>query len=106
MELDQVLLHDAAHLARRNDWSNLAQQVVVALFRFNPAVLWISRQLSLEREIACDDRVTLATGTTKRYALCLTKLAELARFGTQSGAGIGSVDVKNSTKQEDQYATG
>src|SRR5437667_12551359 len=34
--------------------------------------------------------VTLATGTTKRYALCLTKLAESTRFGTHQALASGA----------------
>jgi beta-lactamase regulating signal transducer with metallopeptidase domain len=96
-ELDQILLHEAAHLSRGDDWSNLVQQVLIAVFPFHPAVHWISRQLNTEREIACDDWVTTVTGKTKRYALCLTKLAELTRLETHqilaSGAWISKTQL-------------
>jgi beta-lactamase regulating signal transducer with metallopeptidase domain len=75
-ELNQILLHELAHLRRRDDWTNLAQQIVKALFFFHPAVWWIERKLSLEREMACDDAVLAATAKPHAYAECLTHLAE------------------------------
>ena len=52
-ELEHVLRHELAHVNRRDDWSNLAQQTIQAALFFHPAIWWISSRLSLEREIAC-----------------------------------------------------
>jgi len=73
--LNPVLRHEIAHLQRWDDWINLAQQAVRALFGFHPAVLWISRRISIEREIACDDRVLHAGQKPREYALFLTEFA-------------------------------
>jgi hypothetical protein len=75
-ELKQVVLHELAHLRRGDDWTNLAQQIVKALLFFHPAVWWIEKQVSLEREIACDDAVLAETANPRAYAQCLTHLAE------------------------------
>jgi beta-lactamase regulating signal transducer with metallopeptidase domain len=75
-ELNQILLHELAHLRRWDDWTNLAQKVVKALFFFHPAVWWIERRVSLEREMACDDAVIAETASPRAYAECLTHLAE------------------------------
>jgi beta-lactamase regulating signal transducer with metallopeptidase domain len=75
-ELNQVLLHELAHLRRKDDWTNLLQQVVKALFFFHPAVWWIERRISLEREIACDDAVLAETASPRSYAECLQHIAE------------------------------
>ena len=61
-ELDQIGLHEAAHLARKDDFALLAQRVIEALFALHPVVRWITRKIDLEREIACDDFVVEATG--------------------------------------------
>lgn len=84
-ELEHILLHELAHLRRRDDWTNLAQRFIEAVLPIQPAVYWISHRMSLEREMACDDWVIAATGTAKPYAASLTKAAELSQFGT---AGI------------------
>lgn len=75
-ELNQILLHELAHLRRWDDWTNLAQKVVKALFFFHPAVWWIDKKVSLEREMACDDAVIAETASPRAYAECLTHLAE------------------------------
>jgi beta-lactamase regulating signal transducer with metallopeptidase domain len=74
-QLDPILRHELAHVRRFDDWANLAQQGVKALFGFHPAVLWICRRLSLEREIACDDYVLHSGQKARDYALFLTEFA-------------------------------
>jgi beta-lactamase regulating signal transducer with metallopeptidase domain len=75
-ELKQILLHELAHLRRRDDWTNLVQQIVKALFFFHPAVWWIEKKISLEREMACDDAVIAETESPRAYAECLQHMAE------------------------------
>jgi uncharacterized protein YjbI with pentapeptide repeats/beta-lactamase regulating signal transducer with metallopeptidase domain len=77
-EVDQICLHELAHLRRGDDWTNGFQRVVSALLGWNPAALFIGQQLDLEREVACDDWVLSFVGTVRPYALCLTKMAESA----------------------------
>lgn len=76
-ELSQVVLHELAHLRRWDDWTNLAQQIVKALFFFHPAVWWIEKKIALEREMACDDAVLAETESPREYAECLAHLAEM-----------------------------
>jgi hypothetical protein len=75
-ELNSILIHELAHLRRRDDWTNLAQQILKALLFFHPAVWWIESQLSLEREMACDDTVLATTSDPRGYAQCLISVAE------------------------------
>jgi len=75
-ELNAVVLHELAHLRRWDDWTNLAQKVLRALFFFHPAVWWVENRLSLEREMACDDMVLAQTANPRAYAKCLVSLAE------------------------------
>ena len=75
-ELEQVVLHEAGHLSRRDDWLNLLQKIALVLFPLNPALAWVERRLCFERELACDERVLRATGSPKAYAECLATLAE------------------------------
>jgi bla regulator protein blaR1 len=75
-ELEHILLHELAHLRRRDDWTNLAQKIVKAVLFFHPLVWWIERRLTLDREIACDDAVLAQTASPDLYAKCLTHIAE------------------------------
>jgi beta-lactamase regulating signal transducer with metallopeptidase domain len=91
-ELNQVLLHELAHLRRWDDWTNLAQKIVKALLFFHPAVWWIENKLSLEREMACDDAVLTETSSPRAYAECLARLAEksfLRRSAALAQAAVG-----------------
>jgi hypothetical protein len=74
--LQIILLHEFAHLQRRDDWTNLIQKLVRTVFIFHPAVWWIEKRLSIEREMACDDAVLAATHNPRAYAECLVSLAE------------------------------
>jgi beta-lactamase regulating signal transducer with metallopeptidase domain len=79
-ELEQIILHELAHLHRRDDWSNLAQKVIEAVLPIQPAIYWLGYQMSRVREMACDDWVIAATGTPQPYAAALTKVAELSQW--------------------------
>ncbi|HET6845016.1 MAG TPA: M56 family metallopeptidase [Candidatus Angelobacter sp.] len=75
-ELEHILLHELAHLRRRDDWTNLAQKVLKAVLFFHPLAWWIEHKLSLDREMACDDAVLAQTSSPGDYARCLAHLAE------------------------------
>ena len=74
--LGAVLRHEVAHLRRWDDWTNLAQKVVRALFFFHPAVWWVDGRLSIEREMSCDDLVLAESNNPRGYAECLVTVAE------------------------------
>jgi beta-lactamase regulating signal transducer with metallopeptidase domain len=93
-ELKYILLHELAHLSRRDDWTNLAQKILKALLFFLPSVWWIERRLSLDREMACDDAVLVHSGTPVGYAECLARVAErsfLRRQIALAQAAVGRV---------------
>ena len=93
-ELKYILLHELAHLRRRDDWTNLAQKILKALFFFLPSVWWIERRLSLDREMACDDAVLVHSGTPHGYAECLAHVAERSFLRKQialAQAAVGRV---------------
>jgi beta-lactamase regulating signal transducer with metallopeptidase domain len=90
-ELNVVLLHEFAHLRRWDDWTNLAQKILRAIFFFHPAVWFVENRLSLEREMACDDLVLSQTANPRAYAECLVSLAEKNFF--QRGIALAQAAV-------------
>ena len=88
-ELRQIVLHEAGHLRRADDWLNLVQKIALVVFPLNPALVWVERRLCFERELACDERVLRETGAPKAYAACLAALAEfrLGRRGVSLSIG-------------------
>lgn len=79
-ELEQVVLHEAGHLGRADDWMNLLQKIALVLFPLNPVLAWVERRLCFERELACDEKVVALLAHRERaatdYASCLATLAE------------------------------
>ncbi|MGB6984585.1 MAG: M56 family metallopeptidase [Candidatus Aquilonibacter sp.] len=74
-DLEAIVRHERAHIARHDILTNLAQRLIEACLFFNPWVYVIGRQLLKEREAACDDWAVNATGEPDRYASCLAQLA-------------------------------
>jgi hypothetical protein len=60
-QLQSVLLHEMAHIKRRDTIVQLLAQVACALHWFNPLVWFAAWRLDVERERSCDDLV-LASG--------------------------------------------
>ena len=84
-ELDQVILHEHAHVQRRDDWLRLVQTLLLSVLWVHPAALLVSRELNREREMACDEWVVARTGSPKAYARCLARAAEVrGRMKAQS----------------------
>ena len=75
-ELEQIVLHESQHLRRGDDWTNLAQKLVMVMFPLNPALAWMEHRLCREREMACDEGVVRITHAPRAYAACLASLAE------------------------------
>lgn len=52
-----VLLHELAHLERRDVWRQLVLRLVATAHWFNPAAWWAMGQYEMASELACDRRV-------------------------------------------------
>ena len=76
-----VLLHELAHVKRRDCLTHVVAQLACALHWFNPLVWMAARHVRTERERACDDLV-LACGTRgPDYAEELLEIARVMRSG-------------------------
>ena len=73
---DQTLTHELGHIARKDPLVNTIQRLLNILFWMYPAVWYVSRQLELERESACDDWVLTHDGKGHTYANNLLNVAE------------------------------
>lgn len=75
-QVEAILLHELAHIRRRDFLVNLAQSFAETLFFFNPAVLWLSALLREEREHCCDDMAIAVTQSKTGYINALVSFQE------------------------------
>ncbi|HWW39635.1 M56 family metallopeptidase [Pedobacter sp.] len=54
-QVEAILLHELAHIRRKDGLVNLVQILMETLLFFNPAVWWLSSLIRSERENCCDD---------------------------------------------------
>ncbi|HKQ74485.1 MAG TPA: M56 family metallopeptidase, partial [Blastocatellia bacterium] len=90
-----MLRHELAHVARRDHYVNLFQTVLGVVFFFHPLARYACRQLSVEREMACDDHVVSTGAEAETYAESIIKAAErsIAPIGALAGAPGGASQI-------------
>lgn len=86
-ELEHVLLHELAHVARRDGLRQGGAKLLHALFWFHPLLPWARRRLRAAAEAACDRRVARALGAAAP-AYRVTLLGYLARAAAAPGQGF------------------
>src|SRR5215475_8366204 len=80
-----MLRHELAHVERRDHYVNLFQTVLGVVFFFHPLARYACRQLTVEREMACDDHVVGSGVEAESYAESIIKAAERG-IGAPRGA--------------------
>ena len=82
-QVETILWHELAHIARRDYVINIFQKLLEAVFFFNPAVLWLSALIREEREACCDDIVLSKTEQKSNYLEALVSFhANAAEAGS------------------------
>ena len=87
-QAEAVLMHELAHVRRRDYLVNLLQSVVEDVLFYHPAVWWTGRVMRRERENCCDDMVLAMGGDRRAYAYTLASL-EGVRAGEPALAASG-----------------
>jgi bla regulator protein BlaR1 len=75
-QVESILLHELAHIRRRDYLFNLVQHVVDTVFFFNPALIWVSSLIRAERENCCDDVAIRETKSRRRLIEALVSFHE------------------------------
>jgi beta-lactamase regulating signal transducer with metallopeptidase domain len=75
-ELKMLLLHEYAHITRKDYLLNLMIELSGMLLWFNPFVYLFKKELNLQREIACDEYVVEITNNPIAYSKALLAVAE------------------------------
>jgi beta-lactamase regulating signal transducer with metallopeptidase domain len=74
-ELRAALLHEAAHVVRRDYAVNLACEVLTLPVSWHPALIALKAGVRRSRELACDAMAAAAMTSDQAYARCLLALA-------------------------------
>jgi beta-lactamase regulating signal transducer with metallopeptidase domain len=109
-ELECVLLHELAHLRRRDTWGNAFERLVQAVLFCNPAVVLVLRAIAFEREAACDDWAVVQSRDVDAYARSLASFAlRRAEYRTLVACGVsafGRATVARLRRLEDEHRNG
>ena len=89
-EFECAVLHEIAHVRRRDVWSNACGRALHALLFFNPAALLLLRAAALEREASCDD---LAVAESRDLDAYTRSLATLAVRAARANPPVGAFGV-------------
>ena len=82
--LEAVLLHEFAHVARRDCLTQLVAELARAVHWFNPLVWLAARRLRVERELACDDVALEGGARASEYARELLGLVTSYRVSLEA----------------------
>ncbi len=94
-ELDQigreaVVLHELAHLRRRDHWVCYAEMAASAIFWWHPVVWWVRQRLREEADACCDAWVTALRPRDRRsYAQALLDTRAYLSRPTRAVPGVG-----------------
>ncbi len=77
--MEVVLLHELAHIRRRDNLISLLQRIAEAVLFFQPGIWWVSGWIRLEREHCCDEAVVRQTRNARFYAETLAFIAGLTQ---------------------------
>jgi len=82
-EIEAILLHELAHIQRKDYFMNLMQSFAETIFFFNPALMWLSSMIREERENCCDDIAISITNSKSKFINALIAFQEY-NFSTAS----------------------
>ncbi len=86
-QLRQAILHELAHLKRRDLLWGWIREIARIVYFFHPLVHWLGYRLHLERELACDQlAMALSGGTPAEYTQTLIEVvSHTSQLPTRGG---------------------
>ena len=88
-QVEAILLHELAHIRRKDYFVNLLQSFAEIVFFFNPGVLWLSSLVKEERENCCDDIAVSVTKCKAKFVHALVSFQEYNMKNNELIMGFG-----------------
>jgi bla regulator protein BlaR1 len=98
-QIETILIHELAHIRRRDYLVNLLQSLLETIFFFNPGLLWLSSLIKEERETCCDDIVLANTSVKSNYLEALLAFHSQLPARSDLVLGLGSNQLVNRLKR-------
>lgn len=94
-QLEAIMLHEAWHLRRRDNFTSLLQMMVEVVFWFHPLAWWLGSRLIGERERACDEAVMQCGSDPRVYAESILRASKFCLESPLSCvSGVTGSDLK------------
>jgi TonB family protein len=101
--LRAVLLHESAHVRRRDCMAKYIAQGTRALLWWNPLAWILAARLNHEQELACDDAVLSAGVAAKTYATILLDVARECSRSLVLGCSMGGNKSAGALRERFQH---
>ena len=105
-ELESLLRHECAHVARRDNLVGIFESAIVSAFWFHPLVWVAQRAIATAREEACDEVAASTTPSIDTYVSALSKICRSALAPRLAGVScMASAHLKERLKHLMGYET-
>ena len=88
-QIEAILLHELAHIKRKDYLVNWIQCFVEIIFFFNPGMLWVSSLIKEERENCCDDMAVSIIQCKAKFVHALISSQEYNTINNNLIMGFG-----------------
>jgi bla regulator protein BlaR1 len=92
-QLAPIVLHEQAHIQRKDTWFALIQEFIAVIFWWSPIIRILNKQIHVDRELACDLRAAKQL-SNKQYAQSLIDCARIMVTQNRSVLAMGLFSQK------------
>lgn len=89
-QIEAILLHELAHIKRKDYFVNIIQSFAETVFFYNPGLLWVSSLIKEERENCCDDIAVSVTKCKSKFVHALVSFQEYNIKNNELIMGFGA----------------
>lgn len=105
-ELESLMRHECAHVARRDNLLGIVESAIVAAFWFHPLVWIAQRAIATAREEACDETAAATADAVDTYISALTKVCRAVLASRLAGVScMASAHLKERLNHLMNYET-